>query len=225
MIVENELDEDAEDRREARSYTVTRDDVSAPLSPRFTREVAEKIAGQIHSLYDGREWLRPDWWVELRDVNPQKPLASNGWWRDIHEGETLWIPGYWPMPDSEPPPDDTEASGPLDFLSRLNPFGGVMAEKIPAQHPRLDEPFTTPPPESPSAWNSANFRRRSEEEQRATDEPHNANLRREEGRLTAYDRASVWRRDAASLAHRARAGESAQAGGLGHRQLVLAQPW
>jgi hypothetical protein len=101
VAFERYRDEEPEDTSEARSYIVTPDDASGPLSPRYTREVAEKIAGQAHELYDGREWLRPDWWVELRDVNPQKPLASNGWWRDIREGERLWIPDYWPMPASE----------------------------------------------------------------------------------------------------------------------------
>ena len=156
MIVENDRDEDAEDTSEARSYVVTRDDASVPLSPRSTRQVAEKIAGRIHGLYDGREWLRPDWWVELRDVNPQKPLGSNGWWRDIHAGETLWIPGYWPMPESESASDADDASGPLDFLGRLNPFGGAVAERVPAQHPG-NAPSTTlepEPPEFPSSWDS-----------------------------------------------------------------------
>jgi hypothetical protein len=155
-------DEDSEDTTEVRSYSVTPYDASGPLSSRYTREVAEKIAGQIHGLYDGREWLRPDWWAELREVNPQKPLASNGWWRDIREGENLGIPGYWPMPDSDSASDAGEASGPLDFLAGLNPFGsGVSAPKVPAQHPRFDEP-SAPPPEQdyaplPEAWNPADF--------------------------------------------------------------------
>jgi hypothetical protein len=159
---EHAPDEDPEDTTEVRSYSVTPYDASGPLSPRYTREVAEKIAGQVHGLYNGREWLRPDWWAELREVNPQKPLASNGWWRDIREGENLGIPGYWPMPESDSAPDAGEASGPLDFLSGLNPFGsGVLAAKVPAQHPRFDEP-SAPAPEHeyappPDAWNPADF--------------------------------------------------------------------
>lgn len=158
-------EEDPEDTSEARSYTVTPYDASGPLSARYTREVAEKIAGQIHGLYDGREWLRPDWWVELREVNPQKPLASNGWWRDVREGENLWIPSYWPTPDSDPQSEAGETSGPLDFLGGLNPFGsGVQATKVPGQHPWLDEPSPPPPPPPgpdyaipPSPWNPADF--------------------------------------------------------------------
>jgi hypothetical protein len=77
-------------------YVVTRSDVRSPQSPDHTREAAEAIATR-HGLWDGERWWRPRWWQELRDANSQKPIRADGWWRDIAEGELLWIPAGWPV--------------------------------------------------------------------------------------------------------------------------------
>ncbi|MBK8824795.1 MAG: hypothetical protein IPN58_19965 [Anaerolineales bacterium] len=79
-----------------RRYIVMRSDLRAPGTPDHTRAVAEAIAIR-HGLWDGERWSRPRWWAELRDINPHKPLNSRGWWRDIGQGEELWIPGPWPI--------------------------------------------------------------------------------------------------------------------------------
>ena len=95
-----------------RRYIVMRSDLRAPGTPDHTRAVAEAIAIR-HGLWDGERWSRPRWWAELRDINPHKPLNSRGWWRDIGQGEELWIPGPWPIVRLRVRSDGSEVSGPI----------------------------------------------------------------------------------------------------------------
>jgi hypothetical protein len=104
-----------------RRYRVTHFDALGTVSPTYGREVAEQIVMQ-HNLFDGHRLLRPSWWAELREVNPQKPLSPDGWWRDIHEGEVIWIPDSWPLARPEPGPDAADTGGVLDALGQFAPF-------------------------------------------------------------------------------------------------------
>ncbi|MEP7122523.1 MAG: hypothetical protein ABJE95_16495 [Byssovorax sp.] len=107
-----------------RRYRVTHFDALGTPSPTYTRETAEQIVMQ-HKLFDGQRVLRPDWWAELRDVNPLKPLNSEGWWRDIREGEFIWIPDFWPLAKPEPGPETADAGSVWDSIAQFNPFGAA----------------------------------------------------------------------------------------------------
>jgi hypothetical protein len=124
-----------------RRYRVTHFDALGTLSPTYTRETAEQIVMQ-HKLFDGQRVLRPDWWAELRDVNPQKPLTPEGWWRDIREGEFIWIPDFWPLAKPEPGPETADAGGVWDALAQLNPFGAAASGN--RAGPMLDDPAPVP---------------------------------------------------------------------------------
>jgi hypothetical protein len=125
-----------------RRYRVTHFDALGTPSPTYTRETAEQIVMQ-HKLFDGQRVLRPEWWAELRDVNPQKPLTPDGWWRDIREGEFIWIPDFWPMAKPEPGPGSTDAGSVWDSLAQLNPFG-AGAPMGNGAAPTLDDPAAAP---------------------------------------------------------------------------------
>ena len=136
-----EADDASGPRAEAtprRRYRVTHFDALGTLSPTYTRETAEQIVMQ-HKLFDGHRVLRPEWWAELRDVNPQKPLTPDGWWRDIREGEFIWIPDVWPLAKPEPGPESTDAGTVWDSLAQLNPFGAGAPGGNGAA-PTLDDP-------------------------------------------------------------------------------------
>ncbi|MEP7123130.1 MAG: hypothetical protein ABJE95_19535, partial [Byssovorax sp.] len=137
----DDADDSSGPRAEAtprRRYRVTHFDALGTPSPTYTRETAEQIVMQ-HKLFDGHHVLRPDWWAELRGVNPQKPLNADGWWRDIREGESIWIPDFWPLSKAEPGPESAEAAGVWDSLAQFSPFGAPPpADKSTAQTP--DDP-------------------------------------------------------------------------------------